>query len=291
MKTAVNSPVSDMSLNVGAMKYGLAHIALDNRLYREFLGSPKRYTILDNAADELGTGLTGDDLWGLVRAIRPDEIILPDILKDGEGTYEASMKFYNDHLALQEDKPKAMAVAQGKTLEEWMSSYKTWLELDLVDVIGVPYDVDFEVGAQLEGEVTKTNFRAHNRINLIRKIVMELPIRKPIHLLGMNNLRELEVLRDSVENHNGFIRSNDTTGPFAAALDGKDWSTLSYIEKDFEKDWPALDFDHEWEKEEKIRAYKNLFAYGESAGDHSIAYNIGRVYSSDKLLGGGEEIV
>ena len=287
MMTAVNAPFDDLNLNVGAMKYGLAHLAIDNDQYLDYLRVKDRYTILDNAADELGEGMTGDDLNGLVEEIQPSELILPDVLKDGKATQEASMSFYENYLA-GDKRPeglKLMAVAQGETYYEWMESYNFWNECDFVDVIGVPYDIDFPVGVDKGGTFTKTELRSLNRQALVSSLYYNKG-RKPIHLLGMNNLRELEMLRDSGANRRGFIRSNDTTGPFAAALYGMDWSTMSASEKRFEKDWPALDFEHVWDREEKFLAYKNLMAYAVCTGDHGLSYNLGRVFPTDELMEG-----
>lgn len=289
MKTAVNAPFSDFNLNVGAFKYGLAHLAMGNSLYRDFLRTKERYVILDNAADELGTGMSGKDLWDLVLDIRPSELILPDVLQDKEATYEASMKFYNDYLVDMDRGPRLMAVAQGTTEIEWMESYNMWKDLDFVDVIGVPYDIDFTVGGptpELES-LNRTERRSRNRRKLVNQLYYQSG-QKPIHLLGMNNLMELEMLRDTGANRSGFIRSHDTTGPFAAAVVGMDWSTYTPKQRAFEKKWPALDFDHVWSPEDKKMAYRNLMSYAEATGDHSVSYNLGRCYHLDEVVGSSE---
>lgn len=276
MRGCLNAPFDDMNLNIGSFVYGLAHLALDNPEYVSYLGQSERYTILDNGADE-GDPAGGEDLWGLVEKIRPDELILPDVLKDKDATYEASMEFYNEFVLGSRSPVKLMAVAQGSTYDEWMESYRTWQDLDFIDVVGVPYDIDFHVGSKLQPQdLTQTESRSYMRRELVNELYYS-NYKKPIHLLGLNNLTELSLLRDSGANRSGFIRSHDTTAPFAAAVQGIDWTKTGW---DFEKNWPALDFNHKWGTEDKIRAYNNLMAYAEATGDHGVSYNLGRVVAA-----------
>src|SRR5699024_8615204 len=138
-----------------------------------------------------------------------------------------------------------MVVVQGQTQEEWVTEAVKWIHDDRVDVIGIPYDIKFEVmGAKNfpPTEFHESNFWGGRRFNLVQTVLYEisrLESEKKIHLLGVSTLHELDMYKQSgLEKH---IRSNDTTAPFAAALDGYVWERG----QSGPKVWRSLDFDVE----------------------------------------------
>lgn len=285
MKTAVNAPLDDLNMNVGAMKLASAHLAMVSEEYRAYLQAGDRYVIMDGSTKELGPQVPFEELIELIEALKPHEVVLPYISKDKDATYEAAMDFYNYYMQDLSYRPSIMAVAQGTTHGEWMESYNSWLDLEFVDVIGVPNDIDFVTstrGPKLEtlGPVEK---RSYNRRNLVHEVYYSSR-NKPIHLLELNNLGEIELLRDCGANKSGFIRSVGTTAPFSSAISGSDWSTLSSEEKHFETNFKPLDYEHVWDPETKARAYRNLMTLAESTGDHSISYNLGRISVQDEVI-------
>ena len=259
MYCSVNAPFSYPELNVGSFKYGLAHEALKNEEYKNYLESSasEYFTILDNGADELGEGLSGSELLDLAEYIVPSELILPDVLGDSEATLKNSYDFLTKYrtslvgLSL-------MAVPQGKTLNEWVTCFRRFNEDPSINTIGVPYDIDFDVTQELfsqedygsivsyldrvpslrlctvDESSTKTKKRARRRLNLVRLLFKFGLVSKPIHLLGMNDLWELDQYSKI---QTKLIRSNDTTAPFACSK--RRWEYLD----SGEKDWPALDFN------------------------------------------------
>lgn len=271
MQTAVNAPFPHMDLNVGSMNFGLAHEAQRDETYRDFLRSyPDKFLILDNAADELGEGMKGQPLWDLILDIQPDEMILPDVLENTEKTLENSNAFLKEFQPKKEfPEMSIMAVAQGENWSEWLLCYKEWYYNDQVDVIGIPYDIDFSVKSSRFNPPSRTLTRATNRLTLIQELEDRDLLGKEVHLLGMNNLWEL---RTHELMGLPAIRSNDTTAPFAAAQVSRKWETGD----SGEKDWPAMDFDLKFTETEKEMAVHNLLEYFSACGDTRAAYQLGK---------------
>lgn len=290
MKTALNAPLDDLNMNVGAMKIASAHLAMVSEEYRSYIRQKDRKVILDGSNDALGVQVSNNDLGELMDALKPDEVVLPHAPGSKSATYTLSTDFYNDHLVGEKNKPSVMAVAQGESLDEWMESYMFWLEMDFVDVIGVPHHIDFSVSKSSPdlGTLSQAQRRSYNRRKLVSQLYYSSPS-KPIHLMGINNLGEMELLRDGGANKSGFIRSVGTTAPYSAAIDGSDWSLAGPSERHLEEDVGVLDFDHIWNQETKNMAYKNLMSFAEVTGDHSISFNLGRIFAKDSTLHSKDE--
>lgn len=281
MKTALIAPLGDFNLNVGAIKMAFAGIVSQSDSYRTYLQTDPRYTILHGTPESLDN----EDLADMMTAVSPDEVVLPHLAGDRSGTYELAMDFYNDHIVGMEKKPRVMAVAQGGTMDEWMESYTTWLDLELIDVIGVPTDIDFKVGAT--GPDLDTLGIVERRSYYRRKLVNHLHYHnrlKPAHLLGINNLAELELLRDSGANRHGSLRSVSSVAPFTEAAAGIDWSQFLAVDKHFERLCEYPNPNHEWGDQDKVIAYKNLMTFAEASGDHSVSYNLGRIAQHDEII-------
>lgn len=296
MQSIVNAPFGYMYLNVGSLFYGLAHEAQKSEKYKSWLtkraSEHHRDVILDNAADELGVGLAGQGLFDLANEIKPQELILPDVLQDSEQTLKNTFDFYNTFFdeVSEQSRPRFMVVAQGETLEEYLYCLKEFYAWGKYDVLGVPYDIEFDVPADgftqavnletlknfdglsfVSPEDTRTVKRAKRRLNLIRYLQKLNLLVKPIHLLGMNNLKELKAYQYSTARN--WIRSNDTTAPFAAAKTELTWS----LGESGEKNWDALDFEVNWTIEQERVARRNLFFYVEACNDLRAMYQFAEV--------------
>lgn len=287
METAVNAPARYPDFNVGSLMYGLAHEAKEKEDYLETLKQRgDRYLILDNGADELGTGLAGEGLAQLLEEVRPSELILPDVLGDSKSTIEASEGFYHDWLyesGALEGGMKLMGVAQGEDFQSFMECYTRWVEWKPVKVVGIPYDIEFwtsEAVGQGESSMSDEEYpishiHAQKRLEILSYLKRAGHIRKPIHLLGTNNLWELRQYQSN--ELRGLIRSNDTTAPFAAATVGKDFRQG----QDHDKDWPRLDFDVVWEGKEQVElAVWNLYEYFTACQDTEAIFNLGCLVGS-----------
>lgn len=215
-------PLSSKKFRVGPYSYGLAQECLESTEYESWMWDLARKTnlILDNGADELGQSLDPDIYRALIRQIHPYEIILPDKLQDSEYTLEQGRQFLDQGLP---DGVSVMAVAQGSTWEEWESCYEEWRITPRINVIGVPYDIDFQLPWIQEGGkfVNREERRAHMRHEIIAKLIEESRVTRPLHLLGFNNLWEVEKLN----RYRDEVRSIDTRGPFSAGLAGVLWDS------------------------------------------------------------------
>lgn len=289
MKAAVNPPIAFPGLDVGSYSYGLAHEALKSEVYRDRLreiAKSDRYLILDNGADETKIGMSGDPYYDLITDIQPNEIIAPDVLGKAEETREGFEKFwpwFEEYKTQAElNVPKLMAVVQGQNRLEWLKEAYSWVEDDRVDVIGIPYDINFSiegVRAFPPGERHLSNLWGARRYELVLSVLRKmesLGIEKEVHLLGMSTLYELNNYREKGISEE--IRSTDTTAPFAAALDGYVWEKFD----SGPKVWKSLSFDVE---ELPIKSsLKNLVEYFTAVGDIHALMNVKTIldYAGEK---------
>jgi hypothetical protein len=141
-----------------------------------------------------------------------------------------------------------MAVIQGTTLDEWINELYFWLANPDVSLIGIPYDINFEVPDEKKMS-TKARQWAYRRTYLLQQactLRMNSWGDKRIHLLGMNDLCEFQMMRASVDPIVlSLIRSNDTTAPYAAAAADRMFMMENDVLTSGEKDWPSLDFHNE----------------------------------------------
>lgn len=248
MRLAFNGPIELLKrFDWGHDHYALAHECLKSDSLVEFYAKSEKTVILDNGADEIGEGISGDQLRDLVERIRPDYCILPDVLENASLTRERSLDFI-EKSALLQHKPMWMAVIQGTSLDEWKQELYFWLGQP-VQLIGIPYDINFEVPRE-PANLSNSALWAYRRTYLLKEVCSIYMNRwgdKLIHLLGMNDLIEFTWIRNSVDIEvQKLIRSNDSTSPYAAAANDRlfefldDGSVTSGP-----KDWPSLDFNNE----------------------------------------------
>ena len=109
----------------------LAHLLADDRAYRSFYRNQSdcgSFVLMDNGVVETGEPMPMDDLLRLATEIKASELILPDRIRDREGTLDASREAYKTYL--QEfhglgHRLRAMLVPQGETLTDWsMCAYE-----------------------------------------------------------------------------------------------------------------------------------------------------------------------
>jgi len=179
--------------------------------YRLMFGSMKearpegsQYYILDNGAAE-GNSYSADELMRCAVASHADEIVIPDLIKDSEGSMQALEGFMH-YLGKSAYNPAAfkwMAVAQGQSHEE-VFQYIDWLmtewRLDLTS-IGLP--------RHLLGTLNSSYARIDIASALKDTYGDDLPA---LHFLGANPLwcTELEAAAKEVP----WVRGYDTSMPF-----------------------------------------------------------------------------
>ena len=119
----------------------LTHLVERYEEYREFARNFKGYKILDNSLIELGGSVSLQRVVEAAVAIQADEIILPDVFRDGYATYDAVTKSLQQMKELSQrlSKPvKLMAVCQGKDMNEFVACFEALNKLEEIDVIGIP---------------------------------------------------------------------------------------------------------------------------------------------------------
>lgn len=100
---------------------------------------PNTYKILDNSLIELGDALSMERLVNAAERINADEIIIPDVFRDGPATVQSakeSIQWLIEHGLL--GKYKIMAVAHGTTYESFKECFDALNAMPEIDVIGIP---------------------------------------------------------------------------------------------------------------------------------------------------------
>jgi len=186
----------------------LAHLVLKDNMYRRYyrkLSDNGGYVVLDNSIIELGNAMDFDQVLSAAGMVRADEVILPDVLFDSYKTID----LVTEALKNKNAKPyKKMAVVQGKDYNEICFCIKQYLEIDEIDVLGIP-----KAWAKLVDENSRhilLNKLFHNGIlNYITQVKG-----KEIHLLGANDYSDFN------NSYHGLIRSIDSVYPSWMALHG-----------------------------------------------------------------------
>lgn len=187
-------PIGNLERHYGQdMHMFLTHLVEKYPHYAKFAKEVKGYKILDNSLIELGGAVDLQRVLDAAELIGADEIILPDVFQDGPETMKA---VYNalDDIRMRWPRGncpyKLMAVAQGKDVKEWFECYQNLLDIDQIDVIGIP-----KVLAKMHPQ---------GRPYFVNELC--LLNRKPHHLLGLwYSVTELDEY-----NNLGAIRSCDT---------------------------------------------------------------------------------
>ena len=235
--------------------YALAHEMKNNNIIEKYRALPK--LILDNGADELGTGQSGMRLTYLAGRLQPNFIILPDVLYKDKLTREKGEKFY-EQMQGSGYNGKFIGVIQANSLEKALKSYEWWVKSGMVDRIGITYDT----------KVPNKGYKEYTwggRLNLLTKlrdskIYNKYPM--GLHLLGTLDVHELFILNYYKEFSaiiNDMIASHDTTMPYAC--DTAFMVTDNSILLDRAKDYPRQDFNGVLQGERFEVAQWNVAAY------------------------------
>lgn len=118
----------------------LTHLVEKDSQYAELaLEHSEAYKILDNSLIELGGALSMDRLMAAADKVKADEIILPDVFRDGEATIKSTkeaIQWLKDHNRLGDY--KLMAVCHGITQEVFKECFDALNDMPELDVIGIP---------------------------------------------------------------------------------------------------------------------------------------------------------
>lgn len=156
--------------------YIIASTCFEYPKYLEYFVSRKipRFTILDNGAFETGEAVPDVQYLQLARIIKPNILIIPDVLKDAPATLERFNMFMqlNPLKGLSRTKLMGVIQAEGSVInaEILSSTYSS----KGVQWIGVPYVAELD------------------RYRLIKRH----PEWKNVHILGLPHLAEIQILKD-----------------------------------------------------------------------------------------------
>lgn len=231
--------------------YALAQEMNDDKIIEQYRGYSN--LILDNGADELGSGQGGHRLTYLAGRLHPELLILPDVLHNDKKTHKRGKK-YLTKVREAGYKGKTMAVIQATTYDGFVDSYFDWVEH--VDVIGVTYDTKIVVN-HAEHRV----FPWSNRLTLLEQFATNFAfIEGTVHLLGTLEVEEMYELtrNDRYEGVRLLVGSHDTTAPWAC---NTRFSTEGAINFGRAKDWTPLDFHSKFKGERLKIAHWNVACY------------------------------
>src|SRR3989344_356651 len=191
----------------------MAHLILESNEYLALVKDIKSkgcYIILDNSTPYLGKSVNSLDLLKCIKLIKPDEVILPDVINNYKATLELTQEFLK--LLPNKRKMKLMAVPQGSTLQEYIECYEIFSQNPYVDSLGISFSVSEFFDIPLPKE-----YAAH-REYLIRLLVNKGVINysKLHHLLGFTDSGNIEVEEMSKY---PFIKRSDSNAGYKTAND------------------------------------------------------------------------
>lgn len=176
-------------------------------------------------------------------------LVLPDALGDRNLTIENALVAVAEWEKAASPRPTLIGICQGSNWDEFHDCYRFFLQCPGVDIIGIPFSIDFEVpGSENEftsdlcplSEIRSYNGdniqfkRAVNRAKAIHNLFVDdisLTDHVRFHLFGMANPHELLFYRGRIRRH---IYSLDTTLPLLCAYAGMRF--ISHTEEPVEND-------------------------------------------------------
>lgn len=202
----------------------LAHLYVQHKSYREALISarkvfPSTHMLLDNGAAE-NSLVSEDTLIEIVKELKPDEVIAPDVLFDRQQTLENFGKF----IELMKQKElightKVFGCPQGQTKQEWMACFVQMCmsgpEVSTIGLskISVP---------KCWNDATGDKMIAKSRNECVDYLLEHgLFHTKAIHLLGMGEYDEFE----HYKKNNIPVRSSDSCYTILAALNNLEFGS------------------------------------------------------------------
>ncbi|MFF4323746.1 hypothetical protein [Streptomyces sp. NPDC001568] len=139
------APSAYLEAFVGQDPARVHHVAaqhvLSNETYRDFFRREAERgaeIIVDNGVFDLGHALPTVDLVKAAQAVKAQEIILPDVMRDGPATITASERAAREIRELAGDDFRLCAVLHAGSDEEWKRTYDTLLSSDYVGAIALP---------------------------------------------------------------------------------------------------------------------------------------------------------
>jgi hypothetical protein len=142
------------------------------------------YTITDNSAAELGKSIEISDVLEAARKVDANEVWAADKLFDKNATLKLTTKFIESMSDSDLRNMVVVGLPQGKNMSEWVSCYKTMLEMPEIKVIGLSkYSI-----CAFRALTGTSNLSVCRRAALDYLYNYNLVSDKPFHLAGADNL-------------------------------------------------------------------------------------------------------
>jgi hypothetical protein len=218
--------------------YCLPHLLdkyLQYRIYFQKSSLDGRFIIMDNALFE-GVEHTTEDLIEKINLIIPDVFIVPDAWNDSSTTLRNAKEWMNNHKRKLPEGVNLMAVCQGESLGELITTYQTLLDLGYTHIAFNHSSIAY----QSLGHEDHLKNSMYGRMAFIRRLVEKDIIRKTVyhHLLGCSLPQEFMAYKDWT-----FIKSVDTSNPILVGAEGEryndngiTWKPKNKLEHYFEMD-------------------------------------------------------
>lgn len=239
----------------------LAHLYKQHESYRNFFLNLRKnvnssFITLDNSAAERSL-VTEDILLDVVRELKPDEVIAPDVLFDKDQTIKNLYNFiikmdnhgYTNHT-------KIFGCPQGKTKGEWFECYCLMLTNPSVSTIGLSKIAVPKCWNNVEDD----KMIAVSRNACVQELYDNNLLTKPLHLLGMGEFNEFEYYkRNNIPN----IRSSDSCYTILGALNRISFEDGNTTRIPTTNDY----FDQKLNDEQRKLAIKNIRYLTKHYGD------------------------
>lgn len=190
------------------------------------------YLVLDNSAHEFGQGQEFHTL--LKRALQVDaqEIVLPDQLFEGQGTFDSTRKALRSIIEDSEvrdlwiEKPRQlMFVPQGESLQEFRTCCSRLMDFYFRYKKLHPSFFPFPVTVGISKDYDTLWAKDGGLRHILRKIIFPLitqlaPSEEDVHIHLLGWTRDLWNLRKLHNEFGNRLRSTDSARPFVFALEG-----------------------------------------------------------------------
>lgn len=146
MNLAVELPPSCFSMqDLTDFDFVIASHCLENPQYLQFYRNQRpgiRKLVLDNGAFETGKAIPSEDYLRLIGQLKPDVVVLPDVVDNKEETLKASLAFVTEVV---DANPalftgvELMGVLQGLSPMDYMDCANEYAKNPSIGTIGIPY--------------------------------------------------------------------------------------------------------------------------------------------------------
>ncbi len=224
---------------------------LQYRIYFQKARKDGRFIIMDNSLFE-GYTHTTEDLLEKIYLFKPNIFIVPDEWNDSASTLRNAEHWMNVHKPNLPAGVELMAVCQGKTLAELVSTYNNLLILGYKHIAFNHSSVAYQ---DMYPELSLLNAQMYGRIKFIRELLQSGTLDKTVyhHLLGASDWKEFNAY-----NEFDCIKSCDTSSPIINGALGIKFNYNDLYSKPKEKLEDIIELDLS-DKQDVIKHNVRLF--------------------------------